>query len=157
MQCIKLATRVMAIMISAGQNLSNLRGNTFGALSDLRRLSNLKSEDLIGMRKVIASAVIIFTALAGLATAQNADTAGSGRKVMVRVAPVCPDLARKMNIQGTVKLEAIVKPNGAVKTTRALGGNPVLVEAARDALAKWKFETAATETTEVVQLVFKND
>jgi TonB family protein len=110
------------------------------------------------MRKVIASAVILLTAVAGLATAQNtADTTASGRKVIARVAPVCPELARKMNIQGTVKLEAIVKPNGAVKTTRVLGGNPVLVEAAREALAKWKFEAAPNETTEVVQLVFKDE
>jgi hypothetical protein len=37
----------MAITIPASQNLSNLRGNNFGALSDLRRPSNLKWEELI--------------------------------------------------------------------------------------------------------------
>jgi hypothetical protein len=40
-----------------------------------------------------------------------------------------------------------------VKTTCLLGGNPVLAEAA-DAAAGWKFEAAANETTEVVQLLF---
>jgi TonB family protein len=110
------------------------------------------------MRKVIASAVILFTALAGFAMAQNpSEAAGLGRKVIVRVAPVCPELARKMHIQGTVKLEAIVKPNGAVKTTRVLGGNPVLVEAAREAVTKWKFEASPNETAEVVQLVFTSE
>lgn len=107
------------------------------------------------MRKLIASAVIILMAAAGLATAQNPPEAtGSGRKIVLRVAPVCPELARKMHIQGTVKLEAIVKPNGSVKTTRVLGGNPVLVIAASDAVARWKFEAGPSETTEVVQLVF---
>jgi TonB family protein len=107
------------------------------------------------MRKVSASAVIILMATMGLATAQNAtDTSTSGRRVILRVAPVCPELARKMHIQGTVKLEAIVKPNGSVRSTRVLGGNPVLVVAAADAVARWKFETAPNETTEVVQLVF---
>jgi TonB family protein len=131
------------------------RCSIFSALSDLQRLSNLKSEELISMRKVIASAVFILMASAGLATAQNpSDTTGSGRKVVLRVAPVCPELARKMHIQGTVKLETIVRPNGNVKTTRVLGGNPVLVEAAKEAVAKWKFEAGPNETTEVVQLVF---
>lgn len=107
------------------------------------------------MRKVIASAVIILMASVGLAIAQNSsETPSSSRKVISRVAPTCPELARRMHIQGTVKLEAIVKPNGSVKTTRVLGGNPVLVEAATTALTKWKFEAAPNETTEVVQLVF---
>jgi TonB family protein len=107
------------------------------------------------MRKVIASAVIILMASLGLAIAQNSsETSGSGRKIVSRVAPVCPELARRMHIQGTVRLEALVKPNGSVKTTRVLGGNPVLVEAATTAVTKWKFEAAPNETTEVVQLVF---
>jgi len=107
------------------------------------------------MRKGIAAAIIILMASAGLATAQNTtETPTSGRKVIQRVAPVCPELARKMHIQGAVRLEVIVKPNGSVKTTRVLGGNPVLVEAATDAVNRWKFEAASNETTEVVQLVF---
>jgi outer membrane biosynthesis protein TonB len=59
-----------------------------------------------------------------------------------------------MHIQGIVKIEAVVRPNGSVKSTRVLGGNPVLVDAAADAVSKWKFETGQSETTEVVQLTF---
>jgi TonB family protein len=59
-----------------------------------------------------------------------------------------------MHIHGVVKVEAIVRPNGSVKTTRVLGGNPVLVDAALDAVGKWKFEPAQNETTELVQLSF---
>jgi hypothetical protein len=36
-----------------------------------------------------------------------------------------------------------------------LGGNPVLVDAAVDAINKWKFEAEQGETTEVVQLTFE--
>ena len=61
-----------------------------------------------------------------------------------------------MHIRGIVRVEAVVKPNGAVKATRILGGNPVLIEAAKDAVTKWKFETAQSETTEVVQLSFED-
>jgi hypothetical protein len=41
-----------------------------------------------------------------------------------------------------------------VKSTRILGGNPVLIEAAKDAVTRWKFESAAAESTEIVQLAF---
>ena len=39
--------------------------------------------------------------------------------------------------------------------TRVLGGNPVLVESAQDAVGKWKFEPAQNETTEIVQVAFE--
>lgn len=106
------------------------------------------------MRKVIVSAILLLATM-GFAFAQTTGaTSPSGRKVLSRVTPVCPELARKMHIQGIVKLEAIVKPNGSVRTTRVLGGNPVLVEAATEAVTKWKFEPAPDETTEVVQMTF---
>ena len=101
---------------------------------------------------ILALAIVVLTM--GVATAQTA-TGSSGRKIASRVDPVYPDLARKMHIRGIVKIEAVVRPNGAVKSTRVLGGNPVLVDAALDAVGKWKFESGQNETTEVVQLTFE--
>ena len=92
-----------------------------------------------------------------VAGAQNAESGNSERKVITRVAPVYPELAKRMPIHGVVRVEAIVRPNGAVKSTRVLGGNPVLVDAAQEAIAKWKFEPAQSETTQVVQLTFDGD
>ena len=106
-------------------------------------------------RGVFWLAAVALALMASFASSQTAvESAHTERKVASRVAPVYPDLARKMHIHGTVKVEAIVKPNGQVKSTRVLGGNPVLVDAALDAVGKWKFETAQSETTEVVQLTF---
>jgi TonB family protein len=82
-------------------------------------------------------------------------SSNSERKVAARVAPAYPELARKMHIRGVVRVEAVVRPNGSVKSTRILGGNPVLVEAAQDAVGKWKFEPTQSETTEIVQLAFE--
>lgn len=99
------------------------------------------------------AAVVVLTT--SFVCAQNpASSSSSDRKIASRVTPVYPDLARKMHIRGTVRVEAIVRPNGSVKTTRVLGGNPVLVDAALDAVGKWKFEPAQNETTELVQLIF---
>jgi TonB family protein len=101
--------------------------------------------------KFITVGLVLFTCLA---VAQTAPGSASERKVSARVAPNYPELAKKMHLRGMVKIEAVVRPNGSVKSTRVLGGNPVLVEAAADAVNKWKFEAASSETTEVVQVTF---
>ena len=106
------------------------------------------------MRKIVAilSALCLATSLAW---AQNAAAEEApGRKVISRVAPAYPELARKMRLQGIVKVEALVRPNGAVKSTRVMGGHPVLVNAATDAVNKWRFEPGPNETTEVIELTF---
>ena len=77
------------------------------------------------------------------------------RKILNKVAPTYPELAKRMHVSGVVKVEAVVGANGAVKSTRALGGNPVLIESATEAVRKWKFQTASAETTEVLQLTFE--
>jgi TonB family protein len=77
------------------------------------------------------------------------------RKVQTKVAPVYPELARRMNIAGTVKVIVVVAPNGTLKNTRVLGGNPVLVNAAVDALKRWKFEPASQESTGTVEFKFE--
>lgn len=108
------------------------------------------------MGKSVAVFLAVAMIFAGsLAFAQaNSASSSSERKVAIRVAPVYPELAKRMHIHGVVRVEAIVRGNGTVKSTRVLGGNPVLVDAAMDAVAKWKFETAQGESTEVVQLTF---
>jgi TonB family protein len=106
-------------------------------------------------RRVTLFLTVAMILTASLAGAQdNYASAPSDRKVATRVPPVYPELAKKMHIHGVVRVEAIVRPNGSVKNTRVLGGNPVLVDAAADAVAKWKFVASQGETTEVVQLIF---
>jgi TonB family protein len=77
------------------------------------------------------------------------------RKVITKVEPAYPELAKRMHIQGSVKLEVGVKADGAVKSTRVIGGNPVLVQAAADAVSKWKFQVTQGETVEIIQLTFQ--
>ncbi|MBS1853219.1 MAG: energy transducer TonB [Acidobacteria bacterium] len=76
------------------------------------------------------------------------------RKVKSRVNPVYPEIARRMSITGVVKVEVIVAPNGNVKTTKIVGGHPVLATAAVDAVKKWKFEPASAESTGIVEFKF---
>jgi len=77
------------------------------------------------------------------------------RKAKFKVAPVYPDLARRMSITGTVKLSVVVAPNGTVKSTKLVGGHPLLVNAAMDAIKKWKFEPGPDESTGIVEFKFQ--
>ena len=61
------------------------------------------------------------------------------RKVKSRVAPAYPELAKRMSVTGKVKIEVIIAPDGHVKSTRAIGGHPLLVQACQDAVKEWKF------------------
>jgi len=104
--------------------------------------------------KRLASFFLAAIFISACAWAQTSAASTSERKVSAKVAPNYPELAKRMHLQGVVRIEAVVRPNGTVKSTRVLGGNPVLVDAASDAVSKWKFEPAQAETTEVVQLTF---
>jgi protein TonB len=84
---------------------------------------------------------------------QNSDE--FNRRAKSRVQPGYPELARKMNITGTVKVEVVVAPNGVVKDARVMGGHPVLANAALDAAKKWRFEPAAGESTGVIDFKFE--
>jgi TonB family protein len=76
------------------------------------------------------------------------------RKAMVKVAPVCPELARRMNIAGVVKVLVTVAPSGAVKNATLIGGHPVLANAALQAVKQWHFEPGPGESTGIVQFRF---
>jgi TonB family protein len=80
--------------------------------------------------------------------------AASARKVLARVMPQYPELARSMRIEGTVKVLVTVAPDGRCTFTRVIGGHPVLAKAAVDAIEKWKWNTNTEETRELVELHF---
>jgi TonB family protein len=103
---------------------------------------------------VLAVLVTTIGSIGGRLQAQN-DQSEIVRRARTRVEPEYPDLARKMNLTGTVKVEVVVAPNGTVKTAKVVGGHPVLAGAALDAARKWRFEPAAVETSGVVEFKFE--
>jgi TonB family protein len=86
---------------------------------------------------------------------ENVKTDELSRKPKTRVAPVNPDVARRMGVDGIVKLSVVVAPNGTVKSSKVIGGHPVLVNAAMDAMKQWKFESAPTESSGIVEFKFQ--
>jgi TonB family protein len=78
------------------------------------------------------------------------------RKAKAKVEPRYPPLARQMKLSGKVKIEVTVSPDGRVKDTRVIGGSPVLVNAALDAIRMWRYESAPKETVETIEIEFKD-
>jgi protein TonB len=61
-------------------------------------------------------------------------------KLVNRVQPVYPPLARQTRISGTVKLHAIIGKDGAVTQLQVLSGHPLLVQSALDAVKQWRYQ-----------------
>jgi TonB family protein len=82
------------------------------------------------------------------------DHAEGTRKILTTVAPQYPNLARSMHIQGSVKADVLVAPNGTVKFVEVKGGHPLLAQSAQNALREWRWEPASHETHETIELKF---
>lgn len=82
-------------------------------------------------------------------------SSGGHRELRVNPPPEFPELARRMDLSGAVRVEALVRRDGSVKGVRVLGGNPVLAEALSAAVMAWKYEPGPQETVEQVEYAFK--
>src|ERR1043166_591305 len=89
-----------------------------------------------------------------LSRAQKSDQSESTRKVLNKVTPRYPELARTMSLKGLVKVEAVVAPNGTVKSVETKGGHPVLVQAAQNAIRQGKSAPSPHETREAIEIQF---
>jgi outer membrane biosynthesis protein TonB len=88
------------------------------------------------------------------AHAQAKAPAETKRQAKHLVTPNVSDLAKKLNLSGTVRIEILIGPDGTVKKTRVIGGNPVLAMDAETAAQKSTFMPGPTETTEVIEFKF---
>ena len=63
-------------------------------------------------------------------------------RLISSTAPIYPGWALSERIHGTVVIDALVDATGKVKDMKAISGPPPLIQAAMDALRKWKYEAA---------------
>jgi outer membrane biosynthesis protein TonB len=90
---------------------------------------------------------------ARVASAQRVKTAGA-RRIVSRSTVPYPKIASQMRLQGTVKIIATVAPSGKVVKTELIGGSPIFVPYALDAATLMRWQPAATETKEVLEVEF---
>src|SRR6266404_407993 len=100
------------------------------------------------LRQLICAAILL-CALAASAPGQE------GRKAISKPTPRYPEIAKHMNLVGTVKVEIVIGPDGKVKNTNVIGGHPILIGATLDALKEWKYEPAKSETSVTLTFDFR--
>lgn len=76
------------------------------------------------------------------------------RAVKSRVAPIYPDVARRMKVSGMVTVEATVDAEGNVNGAKTIAGNRLLAPAAEDAVLKWRFQPSSGTSKVNVYVTF---
>jgi len=106
--------------------------------------------------RILTGAVILCGVLGGPAAraAQTYETIVSERKVITRVDPDYPDALKRLYIGGVVRVEVMIAPNGAVKSTKLLGGSPILGQSSMKAIKQWKFAPGPSDQTLTVKIEF---
>jgi len=112
----------------------------------LARIDRVKRK--AGFRVLQAAA---FTAIVALALPVRA---GDTRAVKSRVAPLYPEIAKRMRISGEVQLQATVDAQGKVKDVKPVSGNHMLEAAAADAVRQWKFVPGDGDSVVTVTINF---
>jgi|SRR5580658_2794364 outer membrane biosynthesis protein TonB len=115
----------------------------------------MMNADTSPMKNRIAVVLLVVAPLMFCANYAPAQENSEGaRKVVTKVLPQIPSLARSLHLQGNVRADVLVAANGKVKSVEVKGGHPLLVQAAQSALSQWTWEPVAHETHESVELRF---
>lgn len=79
---------------------------------------------------------------------------GVHRAVVTRVAPIYPELARRMHVGGKVVLLVTIQANGTVSATKVESGHALLTAAAEDAVRRWRFAPNSDTSESEVEINF---
>jgi protein TonB len=60
-------------------------------------------------------------------------------KILKKVLPVYPPIARTARVSGTVRLQGIIARDGTIQNLQALSGHPLLIQAALEAVRQWVY------------------
>jgi TonB family protein len=147
-------------VVSVGEDESFLRqGGMINLVRDHGSVRFEVNSDALDHSEIHFSSKILALAKAGSGStrtmASNSSPPAEGPRRLERSAPPeYPDIAKRMNLTGTVQVQATVKADGTVKEVKVLGGHPLLAEALAHAVMKWTYQRTPKETVEVVKFSF---
>jgi TonB family protein len=80
-------------------------------------------------------------------------------KLLTKIQPAYPPLARQTRISGTVRLHAVISIDGAIEQLDVVSGHPLLVQAALDAVHQWRYQPTSlngnlVEVDTTIDIVF---
>jgi outer membrane biosynthesis protein TonB len=93
--------------------------------------------------RVLGGALLAMALSLGVGNLQ----AQEGRKVLSNPVPSYPDVAKRMHLAGTVKVQVVIGTDGRIKQKNFIGGHPVLVSVVDETLRNWKYAPGSEETT----------
>jgi TonB family protein len=82
--------------------------------------------------------LLIGTAMA-IALCCASAVAQEPRRIKSQVQPSVPEMAQIMRLKGMVRLEIEIAADGTVRSTKPLGGHPLLIQSAEQAVRKWRY------------------
>lgn len=101
--------------------------------------------------KILGGAVLAMALSLGVANMQAQET----RKVLSNPVPTYPEVAKRLNLSGVVKVQVVIGADGRIKETNFIGGHPILVNAVEQTLKNWKYAPANGETTKQLEFSFR--
>jgi len=75
-------------------------------------------------------------------------------RLLKKVVPAYPDILKKMNVSGTVRVEVTINPDGSVKDVENRGGNAIFVDSVAAAVRGWKYAPADRQHTADISVTF---
>jgi len=114
-----------------------------------RRVSN-------GHRCLVTLSQLVIVVLLSVvpSVAQVQEQSSKERKLITRVEPEYPETLKRLYIGGVVRVEVEIEPSGMVKSTKLLGGSPILGQSTMKAIKQWRYAPAASEETLTVKIEF---
>ena len=114
-----------------------------------RRVSN-------GHRCLVTLTQLVIVVLLSVvpSVAQVQEQSSKERKLITRVEPEYPETLKRLYIGGVVRVEVEIEPSGMVKSTKLLGGSPILGQSTMKAIKQWRYAPAASEETLTVKIEF---
>ena len=108
----------------------------------------MKRERKVG--KILGGALLAMALGLGAMNLQAQD----GRKVVSNPVPAYPDVAKRMHLIGTVKVQVVIGADGRIKEKHFIGGHPILVNAVEETLKDWKYAPAGGDSTAQLEFNF---
>ncbi|MFZ1159248.1 MAG: TonB family protein [Candidatus Sulfotelmatobacter sp.] len=109
-----------------------------------------------GRRFLVTLSLLVITVPLGAVpfAAQVQEQNSKDRKLISRVEPEYPETLKRLYIGGVVRVEVEVEPSGVVKSTKLLGGSPILGQSTMKAIKQWRYVPAPSEETLTVKIEF---
>jgi TonB family protein len=117
--------------------------------------SFLEANNIRRMRMRNRWSSVVVTLLAGICLLATTLQGAEVRKPKKMVQPKYPEIALKMRVDGTVKLEAVVGQDGAVNKVIFVSGPALLKDEAVECVKQWQYEPGSGTTLVPIDVNFR--